>query len=112
MDTQWCRSRIETSLTATPQGAERLDGRSDVINEALAKALEERSWRKRRFFIATRSARITSRTRPFRQQRKHDEVLTSSSVAEPRRQETNDNEAVIARTRSEHTSKQQRMSKE
>ena len=35
-----CRVRIEERLEMTPEGAERLDRRSEVLNEALAKELE------------------------------------------------------------------------
>ena len=35
-----CRARIEERLRTTPEGAERLDRRSKVLNEALAKDVE------------------------------------------------------------------------
>ena len=35
-----CRVRIEECLNTTPEGAERLDRRSEVLNEALAKEVE------------------------------------------------------------------------
>ena len=35
-----CRVRIEECLKTTPEGAERLDPRSEVLNEALAKEVE------------------------------------------------------------------------
>ena len=35
-----CRARIEECLKTTPEGAERLDRRSEVLNEALAKDVE------------------------------------------------------------------------
>ena len=35
-----CRARIEDCLKTTPEGAERLDRRSEVLNEALAKEVE------------------------------------------------------------------------
>ena len=35
-----CRARIEECLKTTPEGAERVDRRSEVLNEALAKEVE------------------------------------------------------------------------
>ena len=43
-----CRKRIEESLRKTPQGAERLDRRDEVINEALAEEVRRGEQRKKR----------------------------------------------------------------
>ena len=42
-----CRRRIEESLRKTPHGAERLERREEVINEALAKEVRRREQRKK-----------------------------------------------------------------
>ena len=43
-----CRKRIEERLGTTPHGAERLDRRSEVINEALAEEVRRKEQRKKR----------------------------------------------------------------
>ena len=43
-----CRARLESCLRITPQGAERLDRRHEVINEALAEEVQRAEQRKRR----------------------------------------------------------------
>ena len=43
-----CRERIERCLRVTPQGAERLDRRNEVINEALVEEVQRAEQRKRR----------------------------------------------------------------
>ena len=42
-----CRERIERCLRVTPQGAERLDRRNEIINEALAEEVRRAEQRKR-----------------------------------------------------------------
>ena len=43
-----CRIRIEERLKTTPHGAERLDGRAEVINEALAEEVRREEQKRRR----------------------------------------------------------------
>ena len=43
-----CRTRIEERLRTTPQGAERLDRRDEVINEALAEEVRREEQKRRR----------------------------------------------------------------
>ena len=43
-----CRMRIEECLRATPHGAERLERRNEVINEALAEEVQRAEQRKKR----------------------------------------------------------------
>ena len=88
--------RIETSLQATPQGAERLERRSDVVNELVARDLGERvvkideETRSNIKFVAARNERDSTCTRSGSQQKNHDERIT-------RRQETNHDGIVISR---------------
>ena len=48
-----CRRRIEECLRVTPHGAERLDRRNEVINEALAEEVQRGEQRKKRSDKAT-----------------------------------------------------------
>ena len=56
-----CRKRIEERLRTTPHGAQRLDRRNEVINEALAEEVRREEQRKRR---SDRAAAETPETEP------------------------------------------------
>ena len=56
-----CRRRIEESLRKTPHGAERLDLRDEVINEALAEEVRRREQRKKGI---DRAATVVPEIRP------------------------------------------------
>ena len=56
-----CRKRIEERLRTTPHGAERLDRRSEVINEALAEEVRREEQRKNR---SNRASAAIPETKP------------------------------------------------
>ena len=59
-----CRTRIEDCLRTTPHGAERLDRRNEVINEALAEEVQRGEQRKKRSDSATAAVPETESAAP------------------------------------------------
>ena len=60
-----CRRRIEESLRKTPHGAERLERREEVINEALAEEVRRRELKKKEADgVATAASGITAESAP------------------------------------------------
>ena len=88
------RSRIEASLKATPQGAERLERRSDVKNESLARELERiEKWngvdeQKASASASQHEERNTISTRS-RRQKNYDAIFTNNSRVRSKHQEKN-----------------------
>ena len=62
-----CRTRIEECLRTTPHGAERLDRRNEVINEALAEEVLRGEQRKKRSEKATAAVPETESAAPQRE---------------------------------------------
>ena len=70
-----CRIRIEEGLRTTPHGAERLDKRAEVINEALAEEVRREEQKRRRSDI---SAAEVTEAESLRQQHQDQEKARST----------------------------------